>query len=70
VTADRLPRSVTADRRPVETAGTTNRALEAGVDVDDEGAAAVAAAEASRAATKADRTGPTVLWRPLPTMDR
>jgi hypothetical protein len=41
-----------------------------GVDVDDEGAAAVAAAGASRTTTRVDRAGVIVPWRPLPMMDR
>ena len=72
VIADRLLRSVIADRllRSVETAATANRAPAEGVAVDDEGAAAVAVAGASRATTRAGRAGVIVPWRPLPMMDR
>ncbi|MDG2905279.1 MAG: hypothetical protein P6D50_02060 [Acidimicrobiales bacterium] len=70
VIADRLLRSVIADRRPVATAATANRAPAEGVDVDDEGAAVVAVAGASRATTRAGRAGVIVPWRRLPMMDR
>ena len=63
VTVDLPPRSVTVDRGPVATAEMANRALEEGVDVDDEGVDAVAAAGDNRATV-------TVLWRLLQTIDR